>query len=77
MSIAEFNIERGGTTVQVIVDDYEPAEDMRVTGWGFGDAEPGRDELIDYRVLEDGEEFPLFPHDREFFENLIREYLGG
>ena len=63
MSIAEFEVEYGGGPVTVIVDDYEAAEPMRVTGWGFGDAEPGQEESIDYRVLEDGEEFE--PTDRK------------
>ncbi len=76
MSIAEFEIEYGGSQVTVIVDDYNPAEPMRVTGWGFGDAEPGLDECIDYHLLENGEVFEPLGSEREFFKNLIRTYLG-
>jgi len=76
MSIAEFEVEYAGGPVTVIVDDYEPAEPMRVTGWGFGDAESDWPERLDYRVLDGGEKFEPTYHGREFFEKLIREYLG-
>lgn len=75
MSILEFEVEYGDGPVTVIVDDYEPGEPMRVTGWGFGDAEPGDPGRLDYRVLEDGEEFEPTYHGRQFFERLIHEYL--
>lgn len=74
--IGEFEMESGGEMITVIIEDYEPAEPMRITGWGFGDAVPGCDEYIEYRVLDRGEEYEPFQCEREKIENKIREFLG-
>jgi len=64
-----------GQQIKVIIDDYEAPEPMRITGWGFGDAEEGNPEIIEYRVFENGEEFEPMLSQRDKIENLIREFF--
>ncbi len=75
--IGKFEMDSGGDMITVFVEDYERAEPMRITGWGFGDAEPGCDEYIEYRVEFDGEVYKPMRMEAAEIENKIREFMGA
>lgn len=41
-----------GIPCQIRVISYRPGSPMRITGWGFGDAEPPEPEEIEWEVLD-------------------------
>ncbi len=47
-----FDSRINGIPCKIEVTDYQPYIPMRVTGPGFGDADPPEDEYFEYNVLD-------------------------
>ena len=76
-----------GIPCQIRVNEYYPAIPMRVTGPGFGDAEPPEPAVIEYEVLDrkgykaewlarklsDDDDIRI---QKEFLSNYYEDYYG-
>lgn len=47
-----FDTRVDGIPCQCLVYDYQPSIPMRVTGTGFGDADPPEEEVFEFRILD-------------------------
>ncbi len=78
--LLEYEIEPG-TFVDVEVILYRPGSDMIVTGWGFGDAEPGKPEKCEYNLTINngplyGEPYDPTPDEAKAIEKMIAEVFA-
>lgn len=75
-----YRIEDNDVVVQVT--HYQRPCPMRVTGTGYGDAEPPQDEEIDFDILgSDGLPWPqmqakITPTDEKFILNMYKKIKG-
>jgi hypothetical protein len=68
-----FEVPGDNGLMSVELEHYSPGAPMRITGWGFGDAEPPEPEEIDYRVTIGGEPYEPTEQECEKIEQVIRE----
>jgi len=68
-----FEVQGENGLMHVELDYYNPGAPMRITGWGFGDAEPPEPEDMDYRVTIGGEPYEPTEQECEKIEQVIRE----
>ena len=68
-----------GIPCQCLVYDYQSAIPMRVTGTGYGDANPPEDEVFEFRLL-DRKGYPADWLERKLTNNdadrIKKEYLA-
>ena len=74
-----FHTRVGGIPCQCLVYSYYPAVLMRITGTGFGDADPPEDEVFEFRLL-DRKGYPADWLERKLTNNdadrIKKEYLA-
>jgi hypothetical protein len=74
-----FHTRVGGIPCQCLVYSYYPAVPMRITGTGFGDADPPEDEVFEFRLL-DRKGYPADWLERKLTNNdadrIKKEYLA-
>lgn len=71
--MTDLELEWDGETISVIIDHINPGRPMRITGWGFGDAEPPEPPEVEYRAFRNGEEFEPGKWEAEAIESAIWE----
>jgi hypothetical protein len=73
-----FHTRVGGIPCQCLVYSYYPAVPMRITGTGFGDADPPEPEEFNFRLL-DRTDYPARWLEKKLTLNdktrLLKEYL--
>jgi len=74
-----FHTRVAGIPCQCLVYSYEEAIPMRITGTGFGDADPPEDEVFEFRLL-DRKGYPADWLERKLTNNdadrIKKEYLA-
>ena len=74
-----FHTRVGGIPCQCLVYSYYPAVPMRITGTGYGDADPPEDEVFEFRLL-DRKGYPADWLERKLTNNdadrIKKEYLA-
>ena len=64
------------TDAMVYVTHYAPEVDMKITGWGFGDANPPEPEEIEYLVTDVyGNELKVSEEEAASIEDEIRAWV--
>ena len=74
-----FTTHVDGIPCQCLVYDYQPAIPMRITGTGYGDADPPEDAVFEFRIL-DRKGYPANWLESKLTLNdhhqLLKEYLA-
>lgn len=75
--IGDFPWRIQGIPCQILIESYQPYEPMRITGWGFGDADPPEEEELLFQVL-DRKGYPAFWLEEKMsddeYHDLLKHY---